>query len=126
MLELSLARDISIITRTNDSTMSRTHDNNISSSLSHHELLCARAVNSYNSAVASGGIRPDLVACMANLFSEDRDQEVCTLWDKAQAMTGVTMDRPSSEVVSRTRKYMKTSHSKFIRYINISCDITEY
>ena len=117
MSELSLAMYMSTITRTNDSTVSRTNDNNIFSSLSHHELLYARTVISYNSAVASGGIRPDLTASRANLLSEDRDQEVCTLWDKATAMTGVTMDRPSSEVVSRTRKYLETSHSKFIRYM---------
>ena len=76
MSELSLARDMSTVTRTHDSTVSRTHDNTLTSSLSHHELLYARAVVTYNSAVASGGVRPDLMASMAQLFSEDRDQEV--------------------------------------------------
>ena len=87
--------------------------------MSHHELLYARAVVSYNSAVASGGIRPDLMASMANLFSEDRDQEVCTLWDMAKAMSGVTKDRPSSEVVSRARKYLKQATPRYR-----SCDRT--
>eukprot|EP00090_Calanus_glacialis_P035065 TRINITY_DN59943_c0_g1_i1.p1 TRINITY_DN59943_c0_g1~~TRINITY_DN59943_c0_g1_i1.p1 ORF type:complete len:802 (-),score=330.13 TRINITY_DN59943_c0_g1_i1:97-2502(-) len=120
MSELSLARDMSTITRTHDTTMSRTHDNTLTSSLSHHELLYARAVVTYNSAVASGGVRPDLMDSMAQLFSEDRDQEVVTLWDMARAMSGVTKERPSSEVVTRARKYLETSHSKFIRNVVFS------
>ena len=101
---------MSTITRTHDTTMSRTHD----STLSHHELLYARAVVTYISAVASGGVRSDLMDSMAQLFSEDRDQEVVTLWDMARAMSGVTKDRPSGEVVTRARKYLERS-SKFIR-----------
>ena len=112
----SLARDMRILTRTNESTMLRTHDNTFSSSFSHHKLLNARAVVTYNSAVASVGIRPDF-------FRKDRDEEVCTLWDMIKVMTEVTNDRPSSEVVYRARKYHETSYSKFIRY---SCDITKY
>merc|ERR1719369_1112047 len=43
-----------------------------------------------------------------------------TLWDMARAMSGVTKDRPSSEVVTRARKYLETSHSKFIRNVVFS------
>ena len=54
---------------------------------------------------------------MAQLFSEDRDQLVVTLWDMVRAMCG---DRPSNEVISRARKYLVTSHSKFIRNVMFS------
>jgi len=112
MSELSLARDMSVVTRT--------HDNTITSSLSHHELLYARAVVTYNSAVASGGVKPDLMDTMANLFTEDRDQEVCTLWDMVIAMSSVSKDRPCTEVVQRARTYLETSHTKFIRNVVFS------
>ena len=101
---------MSTINRTHNTTMSRTHD----SSLSHHELLYARAVVTYNCAMASGGARSDLIDSMAQLFSDDRDQEMVTLLDMARAMSRVTKDRPSDEVVTRARKYLERS-SKFIR-----------
>ena len=44
-----------------------------------------------NSAVASVGVRPDLLDSMARLFGENRDQELVTLWDMARALSrGVT------------------------------------
>ena len=57
---------------------------------------------------------------MAQLFSEDRDQLVVTLWDMVRAMCGANKDRPSNEVISRARKYLVTSHSKFIRNVVFS------
>lgn len=120
MSDLSLARDMTSVTRTHESTLSRTHDTVIASTLSQHELLYARAVVTYNSAVASGGIRPDLMENLSGLFSEDRDQEVVTLWDMANAMAGLNKDRPASDVVSRARKYLETSHAKFIRNVVFS------
>jgi len=53
--------------------VSKTHDNTLTSRVSNHELLHARAVVTYNSGVASGWVRPDLMDSMASLFSEDRD-----------------------------------------------------
>ena len=43
-----------------------------------------------NSAVASVGVRPDLLDSMARLFGENRDQELVTLWDMARALSRVT------------------------------------
>ena len=50
--------------------MSRTHDNTLTSSLSHHKLLYARDVVTYNSVVASGGVRLDLMGSIAKLFRD--------------------------------------------------------
>ena len=90
------------------------------------ELSTARTVAIYNSEVSSGEIRPELLLdSMAKLFSEDTDHEVCTLWDMIRAMSGVTKYRPISEVVSGARKFLETSHLKFIRYrliIHILCN----
>jgi len=47
-------------------------------------------------------------------------QDVVTLWDVARAMSGVTEDRPSSEVVTRAKKYLETSHSKLIMNVVFS------
>ena len=41
----------------------------VTSALSHHELVYARAVVTYNSSVASGGVKPDL-------WTEEREPEV--------------------------------------------------
>jgi len=121
MSDLSLSRDMSTITRTHDSTITKTHDGTMASSLSHHELLYARAVVTYNSAVAGGGIRPDLMSSMSALFSEDKDQEVCTLWDMAKAMSSsVTKDKLNADVVNSAKKYLEASHAKFIRNVVFS------
>ena len=117
MSELSLACEISINTSMQKTTVNSTHEHTFSSSLSHHELLYVKDAAIYNSEVSSGEIRPELqLDSMAQLFSEDTDLEVCTLWDMIRAMSGVTKYRPISEVVSGARKFLETSHLKFIRY----------
>ena len=45
----------------------------VTSALSHHELVYARAVVTYNSSVASGGVKPDLLTM---LWTEERVPEV--------------------------------------------------
>ena len=75
MAELSLAREVSTVSRIHDSTLAG------ASSLSQSELSYARAVVDYNTAVAGGGLRPDLLATFASLFSEEKDPEVWGLWE---------------------------------------------
>ena len=62
--ELSLARDLStsFVSRTRDSAAAATSSGPgdttlVTSALSHHELVYARAVVTYNSSVAAGGVR---------------------------------------------------------------------
>merc|ERR1719464_1948030 len=98
MSELSLARDLStsFVTRTRDLTTTLGRDSALaSSSLSHHELLYARAVVTYNSSVAAGGVKPDLLKLLAELFSEEREPEVCTLWGMVAAIAQVGKERAS-------------------------------
>lgn len=102
MAELSLARDISTVSRTHDSTMAG------ASCLSQHELLYARAVVTYNEAVASGGVKPDLLESLSGLFSEEKEPEVASLWSMTRAMSG-------GEVVARARGYLEEAHLKFVR-----------
>ena len=75
MSELSLARDLStsFVSRTRDSVSTRGGDTTlVSSSLTHHELVYARAIITYNSSVAGGSIKPDLLAMLSDLWTEDR------------------------------------------------------
>lgn len=109
MAELSLAREVSTVTRIHDSTLAG------ASSLTQAELLYARVVVEYNTAVAAGGVRPDLLANFAGLFSEEKDQEVWNLWDMASCMGGLAKDRPAQDVVTRARGCLEVSYSKFIR-----------
>ena len=48
----------------------------VTSALSHHELVYARAVVTYNSSVASGGVKPDLLTMLSDLWTEEREPEV--------------------------------------------------
>ena len=123
MTELSLARDLStsFVSRTRDSaaaaTSSRPGDTTlVTSALSHHELVYARAVVTYNSSVAAGGVRPDLLAMMADLWAEDREPEVSTVWDMVRAMAELGTERASNDIVSCAKKYLEKSYIKFIRY----------
>ena len=109
MAELSLAREVSTVSRIHDSTMAG------ASSLSQAELLYARAVVEYNTAVAAGGLRPDLLASFAALWSEEKEQEVWSLWEMAAAMGSLPQDRPPAEVVQRARGVLEATYSKFIR-----------
>ena len=61
------------VTETHDSTINRIDDNTLSSSMSHQELLSVRVAITYNSDLANDGLGHCLIA---QLFSEDRDQEV--------------------------------------------------
>ena len=109
MAELSLAREVSTVSRLHDTTLSG------ASCLSHTELLYARTVVTYNTAVAGGGVRPDLLADFAGLFSEEKDQEVFQVWEMASCMSSLPKDRPSAAVVLRARASLETSYSKFLR-----------
>ena len=129
MSELSLARDMSssFVTRSRDmsSTVAGREPGATltTSSLSHHELLYARAVVTYNSSVASGGVKPDLLKLLASLFSEEREPEVWTLWEMVAALAPVGKERVSGEIISCAKKYLERSYIKFIRnvvYSNLS------
>ena len=48
----------------------------VTSALSHHELVYAQAVVTYNSSVASGGVKPDLLTMLSDLWTEEREPEV--------------------------------------------------
>ena len=109
MAELSLAREVSTVSRIHDSTLAG------ASSLSQSELLYARAVVDYNTAVAGGGLRPDLLATFAGLFSEEKDPEVWGLWEMATAMASLPKERPAAEVVKRARSNLEAAYSKFLR-----------
>ena len=116
MTELSLARDLStsFVSRTRDSaaTSSRPGDTTlVTSALSHHELVYARAVVTYNSSVAAGGVRPDLLAMMADLWAEDREPEVSTVWDMVRAMAELGTERASNDIVSCAKKYLERATS---------------
>ena len=70
MTELSLARDLStsFVSRTRDQNVTSTATRDlVTSALSHHELVYARAVVIYNSTVAEGGVKPDLMVLLADL-----------------------------------------------------------
>jgi len=126
MSELSLARDVStsFVSRTRDNVSVRQGDTTlVSSSLSHHELAYARAIITYNSSVASGGVKPDLLPMLADLWTEDREPEVTTVWDMVKAMSSVTTDRSSAQIISSAKTYLEGSYIKFIRnvvYSNLS------
>ena len=109
MAELSLAREVSTVSRIHDSTLAG------ASSLSQSELSYARAVVDYNTAVAGGGLRPDLLATFASLFSEEKDPEVWGLWEMATAMASLPKERPAAEVVKRARSNLEAAYSKFLR-----------
>ena len=79
----------------------------VTSALSHHELVYARAVVTYNSSVAAGGVRPDLLAMMADLWAEDREPEVSTVWDMVRAMAELGTERASNDIVSCAEKYLE-------------------
>ena len=115
MSELSLARDLTSVSRLQESLLSRTADSAAASCLSQHELQYSRAVTSYNAAVAAGGMRPDLLASLATTVTEDREPEAASLWEMCRAMAAVGRDRSSGEVVAAARKYLETSHVKFVR-----------
>ena len=122
MTELSLARDLStsFVSRTRDQNVTSTTTRDlVTSALSHHELVYARAVVTYNSTVAGGGVKPDLMALLADLWSEDREPEVTTVWDMVRAMAGVNSERNSNDVINCAKKYLEKSYIKFIRYIII-------
>ena len=126
MSELSLARDLStsFVTRTRDITSTLGRDSAlVSSSLSHHELLYARAVVTYNSSVAAGGVKPDLLKLLADLFSEEREQEVTTLWEMVAALAQVGKDRTSGEIIACAKKYLEKSYVKFIRSVSQSVSV---
>ena len=69
MTELSLARDLStsFVSRTRDQNVTSTARDLVTSALSHHELVYARAVVIYNSTVAEGGVKPDLMVLLADI-----------------------------------------------------------
>ena len=117
MTELSLARDLStsFVSRTRDQNVTVTRDL-VTSALSHHELVYARAVVTYNSTVAGGGVKPDLLALLADLWTEDREPEVTTVWDMVRAMSGVNSERNSGDIINCAKKYLEKSYIKFIRY----------
>ena len=123
MSELSLARDLSssFVTRSRDlsyTVAGRDPGASLTtSSLSHHELLYARAVVTYNSSVASGGVKPDLLKLLAELFSEEREPEVCTLWGMVAAISQVGKERASGDIISCSKKYLERSYIKFIRSV---------
>ena len=121
MSELSLARDMStsFVSRTRDTGVStRGADTTlVTSSLSHHELQYARAVTTYNSSVAGGGIKPDLLASLSELWSEEREPEVTTVWDMVRAMSEVGRDRQAVNIVNCAKKYLEKSYQKFIRLV---------
>ena len=54
----------------------------VTSALSHHELVYARAVVTYNSSVASGGVKPDLLTMLSDLWTEEREPEVIDIGDR--------------------------------------------
>ena len=129
MSELSLARDMSssFVTRTRDMSSTVTGQNpgaNLTtSSLSHHELLYARAIVTYNSSVANGGLKPDLLKMLAALFTEEREPEVCSLWEMVSALSTVGKERTSAEIIACSKDYLEKSYIKFIRnvvYSNLS------
>jgi nuclear pore complex protein Nup93 len=109
MAELSLAREVSQVSRVHDSTLAG------ASALSQPELLYARAVVDYNTTVAAGGVRPDLLANFAGLWSEEKEQEVWSLWEMAACMGSLPKDRPPGEVVTRARGNLEATYSRFIR-----------
>ena len=106
--ERDKARILSTSSRPGDTTL-------VTSALSHHELVYARAVVTYNSSVAAGGVRPDLLAMMADLWAEDREPEVSTVWDMVRAMAELGTERASNDIVSCAKKYLEKSYIKFIR-----------
>jgi len=109
MAELSLAREVTNVSRIHDSTLAG------ASSLSQPELLYARAVVDYNTAVAAGGIKPDLLASFAALFEEDKEPEVWGVWEMAAAMGSLPQGRPPAEVVARARANLEGQYTKFLR-----------
>ena len=87
----------------------------VTSALSHHELVYARAVVTYNSSVASGAVKPDLLAMLSELWTEEREPEVATVWDMVRAMAEVGKERQGTEVIACAKKYLEKSYIKFIR-----------
>lgn len=91
----------------------------VTSALSHHELVYARAVVTYNSSVASGGVKPDLLTMLSDLWTEEREPEVATVWDMVRAMAEVGKERAGNDVISCAKKYLEKSYIKFIRYVYV-------
>ena len=89
----------------------------VTSALSHHELVYARAVVTYNSSVASGGVKPDLLTMLSDLWTEEREPEVATVWDMVRAMAEVGKERAGNDVISCAKKYLEKSYIKFIRSV---------
>ena len=90
---------------------------------SHHFKLTQ--VVAYNEAVSGGGVKPDLLASFASLFPEDTDQEISVLWEMTKRMSDLPMGgaRPSSALLSRSRKYLEDSYTKYIKltvYTNLA------
>ena len=83
--------------------------------LSQHELSYSRAIISYSTAVAVGGMRPDLLASLAATITEDREPEAASLWEMCHTMAAVGRDSSSAEVLAAARKYLETSHVEFVR-----------
>lgn len=97
------------ITRVHDSTLSGR------SSLTHLELMYAKKVVSYNQTVASGGIRPDLMGSFTAAFNEETEQEVAVLWEYVAKMADLQVDRPANQIVARSRAFLESSYTKFIK-----------
>ena len=77
--------------------------------------LTSHALDRNYSSVAGGGVKPDLLKLLADLFSEDREQEVTTLWEMVAALAQVGKDRSSGEIIASAKKYLEKSYVKFIR-----------
>jgi len=95
------------------------------SSLNHVELQYAKKVVAYNEAVSGGGVKPDLLASFASLFPEDTDQEISVLWEMTKRMSDLPVGgaRPSTALISRSRKYLEDSYTKYIKltvYTNLA------
>ena len=78
--------------------------------------MYARTIITYNSSVAAGGVKPDLLDMMAELWTEEREPEVTSVWDMVRAMATVTSERSSSDIIQCAKTYLEKSYIKFIRY----------
>jgi len=72
-------------------------------------------VVAYNEAIAKGGLRPDFLASLQQLFKEEKDPEVAGIWSMAVSLAGRGATREPKEVVTRARKHLEESYIKFVR-----------
>jgi len=111
MAELSLAREVGTVSRLHDSSMQA----GLGSRLSSTELQYAGAVVSYNESIARGALRPDFLANLQQLFKEEKEPEVASIWAMAVSLAGGSASRDAKQIVARAKSHLEGSYIKFVR-----------